>query len=202
MRSLHLFLVRHGQSEGNLGVHKTDPDLTELGKRQAELIARRLVSQEIEILLCSPLRRSLQTARVISKEVGAKPVVWPELMESWDGSEATPATDISFQFPDFAVDIPERWWPKNEDEGDLYERAARAEKRIRSLGEETNRRVAAVSHGTFGAVLISVFLGAPPCGYTRFSQHNCCISILDIRPKRAKLYQGNDVSHLPPELLT
>jgi broad specificity phosphatase PhoE len=123
-------------------------------------------------------------------------------MESWDGSAALPRSEIVARYPTFAVDFPEVWWPEAENEGDLYARAARAHKDIRSLGEDTDRQVAAVSHGTFGAVLISSFLGAPPSGYTRFSQHNCCVSVLDIRPGRAKLYRGNDTSHLPDELLT
>jgi len=202
LKSMRLYLVRHGQSEGNLGSPRSDPPLTETGRRQASLVADRLSREGIETLLCSPLLRSIETALIISKEIGVHPAILPDLMESWNGAEATPASEIAARFPDLHVNIPERWWPGPEDEEDLYERARRVERRIRSMGEDKDENVVAVSHGTFGAVLISTFLGAPPCGYTRFSQHNCCISVLDIHPGRAKLYRGNDVCHLPPELLT
>jgi broad specificity phosphatase PhoE len=197
-----LHLIRHGQSEGNLGSHASDPDLTSLGRQQATLVGERLEGNGIDLLLCSPLRRALRTAEIIGGKIKLKPVAWPDLMESWDGSDATPRSKLTAMFPNCDLDIPERWWPGPEGEEELYARASRLEGRIRALGEGTERRIAAVSHGTFGAVLISTFLGAPPCGYTRFSQHNCCVSILDLRPSRAKLYRGNDVSHLSAELLT
>jgi broad specificity phosphatase PhoE len=196
---MKLYLVRHGQSRGNLGISISDPELTDIGIRQAELVGERLAHENIDLLLCSPLRRSLKTADVIGKHVGLSPLVWMELMESWNGSDAITKSEIVSLYPDFSVDLPERWWPGAENEGDLYRRAAKLVKMIRELGEDTDRNVAAVSHGSFGAVLISSFLGAPPCGYTRFSQHNCCVSIIDIKPGRAKLYRGNDVSHLLPE---
>ncbi len=196
---MYLFLVRHAQARRDQG---SDPDLTEVGERQAKLVGNRLSDQGIEMLLCSPLRRALRTAEIISQALGISPVVWPDLMESWDGSDAMTRSRIASMYPSYTTDFPERWWPESERETDLYARASRLEQKMRLLGEDTDRTIAAVSHGTFGAVLISTFLGAPPSGYTRFSQHNCCVSILDIRPGRAKLYRGNDVAHLPPELLT
>jgi broad specificity phosphatase PhoE len=76
------------------------------------------------------------------------------------------------------------------------------ERALRAQFEATDERVAIVSHGGFGAILMSRFLGAPPCGYTRFSQHNCCISRLEVLPGRAKLVFQNRTCHLPAELLT
>jgi broad specificity phosphatase PhoE len=114
-----------------------------------------------------------------------------------------PKSEIMAEFPGITADILEHWWPERpEEEEHRYSRAARVEAKVRSLGHETDLRVAAVGHGTFGAVLMSSILGAPPCGYTRFSQNNCCVSILELRPGRAKLVRSNDVSHLSPDLLT
>jgi broad specificity phosphatase PhoE len=197
---MKLYLVRHGNTPRNSPT--SDPDLTDIGIRQAQLVGERLAGEDIDLLLCSPLRRALRTADIIGKFTGLSPIVWMELMESWNGSDAITKSEIVSLYPEYSVDIPERWWPGAEDEVDLYRRAARLVPMIRELGEDTEKNVVAVSHGTFGAVLISTFLGAPPCGYTRFSQHNCCVSIIDIKPGRAKLYRGNDVSHLTPDLLT
>jgi broad specificity phosphatase PhoE len=201
---MKLYLVRHGKTPPNSPT--SDPDLTEKGIHQADLVGERLAREkfnrediEFDSLLCSPLRRSLKTADLIGKHIGRVPVVWMELMESWNGSDAIKKSEIVSLYPDYSIDIPERWWPGAENEEDLYRRAAKLVRMIRDLGEDTDRNVVAVSHGTFGAVLISTFLGAPPCGYTRFSQHNCCVSIIDIKPGRAKLYRGNDVSHLLSE---
>ncbi len=199
---LKLYLVRHGQSEGNLGKMIPDPGLTDTGKQQAILTAKKLSKNGIFSVFCSPLRRSLKTAEIISDETGNVPEVLVDLMESWDGSEATTATEIRAEFPNHKMNIYDRWWPGAEKEQDLYQRARRIENKIRSMGDDSEKEIVAVSHGTFGAVLMSNMLGAPPCGYTRFSQHNCCISTIVLKPGRAKLYRSNDVSHLPRELWT
>jgi len=200
---LRLYLVRHGQSLGALQQGLADPDLTDLGKRQARLVAERLRLENIALLVCSPLRRSLRTAQIISSILGLRPQVWPDLMESYDGGGGMTRSEIAAEFPGFTVNIPEQWWPEEpEDEERLYARAAGVEAKVRLLGHETDIRIAAVGHGTFGAALMSNILGAPPCGYTRFSQNNCCVSILELRPGRAKLIRSNDVSHLGPDLLT
>jgi len=203
LNPLRLYLVRHGQSLGALLQGLQDPDLTDLGKRQSNVVAERLRREGIGLLLSSPLRRSLRTSQLISQALALRPNVWPDLMESYDGGGGMPRSQIINEFPRFGLELPENWWPEQpEEEEDLYARASRVEAKVRSLGHETDLRVAAVGHGTFGAVLMSSILGAPPCGYTRFSQNNCCVSIVELRPGRAKLVRSNDVSHLPPELLT
>lgn len=93
---MRIYLVRHGQSQGN--VHfipgairpKTDP-LTELGREQAKQAARLLKSQHIRptIVISSPYTRALDTARTIQKELGISLIEDKRLGEynpgDWDG---------------------------------------------------------------------------------------------------------------------
>ncbi|MBQ7184785.1 MAG: histidine phosphatase family protein [Clostridia bacterium] len=82
-----IFTVQHTQSEhhvnGMVGSW-TDWDLTETGKRQAELIAenlaRELKGQDV-ILYSSDLKRAKQTAGPIASKLGAELVLRPELRE-------------------------------------------------------------------------------------------------------------------------
>ena len=65
-----LFLIRHGSTEQNdacryFGV--TDMPLSANGRHQAQLIADRLRSEHVIALFTSPLRRSLETAKVIAE---------------------------------------------------------------------------------------------------------------------------------------
>jgi probable phosphoglycerate mutase len=205
---MHLYMIRHGESGGNAGSdHSDDPGLTERGWAQAHLVAQALVGEGITALYASPLTRSLETASEIKAALGLKVNVWPDIAEKWGtGRNVMTRGEVARRWPDVALpqDMPDEWWPQNlpEDEAEAYSRAARVEQVIRTHYEETEARVVVVGHGTFGAILMSQFLGAPPCGYTRFSQANCCISMIEVLPGRAKMVFHNRTCHLPADMIT
>ncbi len=62
--NLHIFLIRHGKTKGNLEhryIGRTDEDLCEAGKE--ELI--RLKAPDVERIYVSPMRRCVQTAQIL-----------------------------------------------------------------------------------------------------------------------------------------
>jgi len=65
-----LYLVRHGQSDGNaegrFGGHSPTP-LSDLGVKQAELTARALAKEKIHAIYSSDLHRAVQTAEPLAK---------------------------------------------------------------------------------------------------------------------------------------
>jgi broad specificity phosphatase PhoE len=205
---MHLYLIRHGELGGNAGVdHSDDPGLTERGREQAQLTAAALRGEGIDSLHASSLSRSLETARPMAEAFGVRIAVWPDLAEIWGtGHDVMTRSEVAQLWPEVIVpdDMPEEWWPQRlpENEDDGYRRAARVASELRAQFGETDRRVALVSHGTFGAILMSWLLGAPPCGYTRFSQANCCMSRLEISPERAKMIYHNRTCHLPADMIT
>jgi broad specificity phosphatase PhoE len=74
---LRILWARHGQNVANLTrtlSHRVfDGDLTDLGRQQAELLADQLASgrgDRVGQILCSPLRRARQTARIINDRLG------------------------------------------------------------------------------------------------------------------------------------
>lgn len=105
---MKLFLIRHAQSLNNFLAEQVkldeymtqrspEPPLTEIGFRQAELVAAHLAGNrypEVEQeksnatpgygftrLYCSPMLRTLQTAQPISKAFGLTPQVWIDIHE-------------------------------------------------------------------------------------------------------------------------
>jgi 2,3-bisphosphoglycerate-dependent phosphoglycerate mutase len=100
---MQLFIIRHAQSTNNaLGderLRDRDPELTELGERQAEILAEHLatgIEREpaslqgedypqagygITRLYCSPMWRALQTAQPVGRALGLKPEVWTDIHE-------------------------------------------------------------------------------------------------------------------------
>lgn len=88
-----LLLLRHGQTELSVGRRYSghgDPELTDLGHRQAAAAAVRLGAvEDIAAVVSSPLRRARQTAAVVAEATGAPLVVRDGLIETdfgaWEG---------------------------------------------------------------------------------------------------------------------
>jgi broad specificity phosphatase PhoE len=70
-----IYLVRHGESDMNvtplLSHRLADLPLTERGREQARLVARRLGETRLARIFTSPLQRARQTAACISERTGA-----------------------------------------------------------------------------------------------------------------------------------
>jgi alpha-ribazole phosphatase len=79
-----LFLVRHGQSNGNaegrFGGHSPTP-LSELGKQQAELTAKTLLKERITAIYSSDLLRAVQTAEPLAKITDLPIIATPAFRE-------------------------------------------------------------------------------------------------------------------------
>jgi len=115
---MQLYIIRHAQSINNALAdprdRDRDPTLTELGQRQAGILARHLAAG-VELvppasttngrdrqgyyftrLYCSPMWRALQTADSIGQALGLTPEVWADIHEQggifldhWDGRGPT-----------------------------------------------------------------------------------------------------------------
>ncbi len=71
---MKIYFVRHGQTKYNiLHVHQPeDAELSELGIKQAKILAKRLSKIPIDIIYSSSMRRAKQTAEIINKSLKKK----------------------------------------------------------------------------------------------------------------------------------
>ncbi|HVS58643.1 MAG TPA: histidine phosphatase family protein [Candidatus Saccharimonadales bacterium] len=72
-----IYFVRHGESESNVaGIVSgggNDIHLTATGRDQAKKAGQDLKGKGIELIVCSPMIRTVETATIIAKEIGYKP---------------------------------------------------------------------------------------------------------------------------------
>jgi probable phosphoglycerate mutase len=102
-----VLLVRHGQSEWNaLGKWQgqADPPLSDLGRAQARAAARSLGA--LDAIYASDLQRAMETAAIISGELGIGPVILdPDLRErdagDWSGLTRS---EIKQRYPGYLPD--------------------------------------------------------------------------------------------------
>jgi uncharacterized phosphatase len=101
-------IVRHGQTDWNLQRRiqgSTNIPLNGLGRAQAAETGLALRGTSWAAVVTSPLRRALETARIIAGELGGPaPLILPELTERHHGEiEGLTFTERQARFPDGAV---------------------------------------------------------------------------------------------------
>jgi len=198
-----LYIVRHGQSEWNLhnkvqGTKNTN--LSELGIKQAHLLADRLSNFDIDYIYTSDLNRAYETAKIIAEHNNKEVKKLTELREMsfgiWEGLTSNAINKLY-------KDLYELW--KTSPEKVKIEKAETLEvvqKRIinsvkKIIRENPNKNILIVSHGTSIKALILGLLGIELHFYTKIRLDNTSLSIIDIKDDgKAVLTLLNDTCHL------
>lgn len=150
-----LFFVRHGLTEMNVnGIFsgQTETLLTEEGRQQAKQSGEHVKTQlpKIDLIICSPYKRTWETAKIIAKEVGypaEKIQKNPLFIERSFGSlEGTLGKEF-FKTKEYR-DIDDIEDAETVEQ--LQERAQRALEYLETRKEDT---ILVVGHGAFGRAL-------------------------------------------------
>ena len=141
-----LFLIRHGETEGNalrIVQHPHVP-LSPRGLVQAERLARRLAAEGIARIVASDYARAVATAEHLQRATGAPLVIEPLLRERNFGDlRGRPYAELGFDMfePDYAPPNGETW-PM------FHERVDRAWAKVQELAAATSDgSLAVVTHG-------------------------------------------------------
>lgn len=226
---MELVLVRHAQpawTREERGVH--DPGLTDVGRRQAELVADRLAQRTPDVLVASTATRSQETAEAIADACGRDVLDEPRLHEIhapdwWDGS---PLEQIQRTIREARTRPIDEWWdglPEGESFHDFHDRVTHGlDDLLRRFGcvrvsdepgslyaiEDPDLRVCMVTHVGTNSVALGHLLGiAPhPWEWERFASAHASVTILRSAPIAGRrlfsLRRFSDVSHLPEGLVT
>lgn len=198
-----VYLIRHGatqlSSEDRFS-GATDVGLSEEGRLQVEHLAKRLADDPISAFYCSPMIRTIETARIIARPHGMVPVPIDPLREINHGHwEKMLRGDVEVQFPEEYIawqTDPFTFAPEGGESG--LSVMARALPAIRDIVvKHKDENVAVISHKATIRLVISSLLGFDARGYRdRLDQSPACLNILDFKdPVRARLTLFNDVSH-------
>jgi broad specificity phosphatase PhoE len=198
-----LYLVRHGATQlttedrfsGATGV-----ELSDEGRTQAELLGQRLLRENITAAYCSPLSRTVETARLIAGRSGLTATTVDGLREISHGHwEGLSRREVEERYHDEYVaweDDPFTFAPEGGESG--VEVLARALPALRTIvTSHPGERVLVVSHKATIRLLLSSLLGFDARGYRdRLDQAPACLNVLDFRDvTHPRLMLFNDTSH-------
>ncbi len=201
-----LLLARHGAFDRSGTIGGPDDGLNALGRREAEALACYLADRDVASIYSSTLKRALQTAEIVSGQLGLGVRPEPRLRE-WDPGEwmGVPEEEIKAKYPvewhRLQTD-PGFTPPGGEHLSDLVERVYEAVGEI--AGAHPNESVLLVSHGgalsalicrvlhvDFDALSRAYFRGEPP-----FTVVRCAVSTVEFREAGPVLLSLNDACHL------
>ncbi len=172
-----LYFVRHGQTEWN-AIRRMqgqwNSDLNELGRQQADVNGRFLKGLDIEYMIASPLDRTRQTATIIDAHLGISFDVDDRIKEwhcgDWSGEMWDEvANKWPEEFAAWQADQFNYRGPGTENYPDMIERATPFLEEL--LANEFNR-IAIVSHGMIGRVMVGTLLAMSAEQMFSFSQTN------------------------------
>jgi probable phosphoglycerate mutase len=221
---VEIVLIRHGQPEWvRDGLNVVDPPLTDLGHRQAEMMAESLAGEEFDEVLVSPLLRARQTAAPLYARLGR-----PEQMEPWleeirdPGWHGTPAEKAEQAYREMRErPVADRWHGLDGGESirAFTERIhAGANEFLAGRGvvrvdhelpvwsiAEPGRKIALVAHAGTNSVTIGHLLGLQPTPWEwdRFVLGHASVSRLEALPVHDaftfSLTSLSGVEHIAPD---
>jgi len=149
---MKIYLIRHGQTTGDIedrygGAY--DDDLTEEGKKQSQNLANKLGDSGIQILFCSPLKRTQQTAKILQTKLGCEIKTVEDLRERNKNGILTGMTkdEATAKYPELVEKLKDY---RNQIEGaesqdDFGERIKKAFMKIANLVNYST--IGVVTHG-------------------------------------------------------
>ena len=190
---LRIHLIRHGETEWSLSGQHTGPTdiaLTARGEGEARELARRLQGIPFARVLTSPLRRARRTCEL------ALPDVVPEIesdLAEWDYGEyeGLKTPEILRSRPDWNLFLDGGM--KGETPAQVSQRADELIARLRRM----DGNVAVFSHGHFGRVLGTRWIGLPVSEAEHLQLGTASVSIIGYDPHHpavAVIERWNEIS--------
>lgn len=181
MKTYKIYLIRNGLTQGSIEgryIGHTDEDLCETGRKQIIELATTGYFPEVEAVFSSPLKRCVQTAKLIYPD--KEPILMKELMECDFGEfEGMTADELANEptFKDWLKGGKDAAPPFGESNGDFSTRVCNGFIRIiDGVLKSGTRECAIVTHGGIIMTILAAF-GLPEapmtdwrvpsgCGYT------------------------------------
>ncbi len=202
---MKVYMVRHGESEGNAyKVHSgwSSVELTEKGREQARGSAELLSGIDFDKIYVSDLVRAQQTAALLLPEMRNRFILTDEMREYNNGPNV-----VCHTFAEMEATYGEQYlrWRRDLDYSEIggetpehfYARVASFMRRLEQDAEAGARNVAVVTHaGTLRNVLQYV-IGLPYKQGVLMSASNCSVNVLEYRDGAWRILAWNYTPRLP-----
>lgn len=179
-----IYLLRHGDSSLDSVrrfIGQSDHPLNEAGRAQSEWWRRELSQLTFSRICCSDLKRSIETAEIITQQIDVPLTILPGLREidlgSWDDM---PVSEVQRLFPTEydlrGADLAGYRPPGGESFADLSGRVLPA---FEELVQQSAGNLLIIGHAGVNRVILCRLLGMPLANLFRLEQGYGCLNLLD-----------------------
>lgn len=199
-----IYLARHGESQWNVlkivQGQKNIP-LTNKGIKQAELLGKRLVNEQIEKIYSSDLARAYDTAKIIGKIIDVEVEPMKEFREInfgvWEGlSKNELLTKYRTEYEKWLKNPKDLILEGAETLAELQERALEGINKIINLNGDRYNNILIVSHSATIKVIILGLLGISLNNFKNLTLGNVSLSIIEYRNYNKVLKLFNNTDHV------
>jgi broad specificity phosphatase PhoE len=201
----HLHLIRHAATATNeqtpyvLQGSGTDPPLSPNGRKQAAAVAQFMARFPIVRIYSSPLRRAVDSARMIGRVHDLSVATLERLVEcnvgqweglSWESIQQLFPVDYT-NFIHDPVNLP---YPDGESFGDVFRRTQPVFEQL--LLQHPGEHIVVVAHGVVNRVYLSHLLGLDMRRARSVPQENGCANLICHGRGETRVVTLNSVYHL------
>jgi len=198
---MKIFLIRHGQTDLNeksIFRGRMDVPLNDFGKKQASAVANRLLKLNIRKIYTSPLKRTVETAKIIADKLNIVAELEKDLIDfdfgKWEGLSKETVKEL---YPDlYMLWLKEPHKVKIPKAENLDLVRTRISNMLNRILANTEGNIAIVSHRVVLKILICFALSLENSYFWRIKQDTGAISILTYENEKFSLDLLNDSCHL------
>ncbi|QSX05555.1 histidine phosphatase family protein [Sedimentibacter sp. zth1] len=197
-----LYITRHGETEWNVQKRfqgQTNSELTSNGIEGARKLGEFLVGEDIDLIIASPLKRTVETADIIKKNIDIPVVYDKRLMEICAGDLEGQQFDIARkkygtvmkEIRSYPFVTP---YPSGESIMDVYNRISQFIEDIKKKYKDKN--ILIVTHGVVVKCMYYYLNFGQITKWDKPSIENCSLTKFKIEDNCNEKIIFNDVSHL------
>ena len=177
-----IYVIRHGQTDWNIEDRtqgSIETKLNEEGMKEAENARKELLSVKIDVILCSPRKRCIETAKIICRSRNIPIIEIKELGERRFGEFEGKLKNIDYNWIEFWDWKTNKNFEKAENVRDFYERISLIIDKIKE--EYIKKNVLIVTHSGVCAMIYCYLTNIKPNGKLKVpGTKNCEIMKYDI----------------------
>jgi len=202
MGGTKVYLVRHGQTDWNVGSvfrGRADRPLNDVGHMEATAVAEALAVERIDAVYASPMKRAVETAGPTARARDLRVVAVDGLIDvdfgRWQGlSHDRVMKEDPKRFRLWSEQPHLVTFPDGESLAMVRRRAMKA---LRSLAiRHEGRTIMVVAHRVVNKVLCAALLGLGDSHFWRIKQDPASIDLFEIDGGFVTVHRLNDTAHL------
>ena len=197
-----LILIRHGETDWNVQGRfqgQIDVPLNALGQRQAQRVAERMARERVDVLYCSDLLRTRQTAEPAAQKLQLQAAPDAGLREQHFGIlEGLSFDEVQTRHPrqlaDWLLYDPDYALPEGESVRSFHARVVGAVQAL--AARHAGQTLAVVTHGGVLDMVFRTVHGLPLHGPRNCPIPNAGLNRLRVRGERIEIVNWADDAHL------